>query len=84
MVKSHYQLEIHGSSSDVEIWIGDDKGYLVQQEEGILKTRLLPGKYTVEFGLGSQCYPIELDQDLHLTQHEIENGPTCERPSHYK
>lgn len=62
------------------IWIGDDNGHLVQQADGTLKTSLLAGEYTVEFGLGSQCYPIKLSQDLELSQSEIEAGPTCEQP----
>lgn len=78
--QQYYQLKIQGNSSNVEIWIGDDKGHPVQKEEGMLNTNLLAGKYTVEFDLGSQCYPIKLNQNLQLTQSEIEDGPTCERP----
>ncbi|MFH5885901.1 hypothetical protein ACG2F4_16455 [Halalkalibaculum sp. DA3122] len=78
--QQYYQLKIHGSSSDVEIWIGDNKGHPVQKAIGMLNTSLLAGKYTVEFGLGTQCYPINLSQNLQLTQSEIEAGPTCERP----
>ncbi|MCC5904972.1 MAG: hypothetical protein JJU13_02080 [Balneolaceae bacterium] len=78
--KRYYKLEIIGKSSDSEIWIGDDMGHLVQKAEGKLNTDLLPGKYTVEFELGSQCYPIILNHDTQLTQNEIEAGPACERP----
>lgn len=78
--KQYYQLTIHGNSSDTEIWIGDTEGHLVQKETGILRTSLLEGKYTVEFGLGTQCYPIDLDQNRQITQRDIEAGPTCERP----
>jgi hypothetical protein len=77
----YYQLKISGNSSDVEIWIVDDQGHPVQKEDGILNTSLLTGKYIVEFGLGTPYYPIKLNQNLQLTQSEIEAGPTCERPS---
>jgi hypothetical protein len=78
--QSYFQFKVHGSSSDVGIWIGDSRGHPVQKAEGILNTNLLAGKYIVEFGLGTQCYPIKLNQNLELTQSEIEDGPTCERP----
>lgn len=78
--KQYFQLKIDGTSSEVEIWLGDDGGHFVQKEEGVLDTSLLPDDYTVEFGLGTQCYPIKLREDTQLTQNEIEAGPTCERP----
>ncbi len=78
--KTYHRLEIEGNSPDVEIWLGDDEGFFVQKSEGILNTSLLEGKYVVEFGLGSTCYPITLSRDTRITQKEIEAGPTCERP----
>jgi hypothetical protein len=47
------KLTIDAGVSDIEIWIGDDKGNFVQKGVGFLETSLLPGKYTVEFGLGN-------------------------------
>src|ERR1700710_2519272 len=63
-----------------EIWLADDGGNLVQKETGRLDTRLLPGHYVVEFGLGTQTYPIELSGDSWFTRAEIEAGPVCPRP----
>jgi len=78
--QQYYQLKIHGNSSVVDIWIGDSEGHFVQKELGTLSTSLLAGFYTVEFGLATQRYPIKLDQNLQLTQRDIEAGPRCERP----
>jgi repressor LexA len=64
----------------VDIWLADNGGHLVQKETRKLETRLLPGRYVVEFGLGTQTYPIELSEDSSYTQAEIEAGPKCPRP----
>ncbi|WP_299696918.1 hypothetical protein [Hydrocarboniphaga sp.] len=64
----------------MDIWLADNDGHLVQKETGKLDTRLLPGSYVVEFGLGTQTYPINLSADSRYTQAEIEAGPTCPRP----
>lgn len=77
----YYQLQIQGDSVEVAIWIGDDGGHLVQKADGVLSTNLRAGRYIVEFGLGTQCYRIDLNQDLQLTQNEVEAGPRCERPT---
>ena len=47
---------------------------------GVLETSLLPGKYTVEFGLGSPCYPITLTGPSRYTQLQLEAEPSCPRP----
>lgn len=78
--KKYYQLVIQGNSPEIDIWLGDDEGHFVQKAQGELRTSLLEGKYIGEFGLGSKCYPINLNHDTWLTQNEIETGPTCERP----
>jgi hypothetical protein len=39
-----------------------------------LDTRLLPGRYTVQFGLGNPRYPVTLTKDSRFTQAEIEAG----------
>ncbi len=72
-------LVIVAASPAIEIWLGDDAGHLVQKEVGELRTRLLPGNYVVEFGLGSSPYPIHLTQASRYTQAELEAGPTCAR-----
>ena len=45
-----------------EVWLGDDRGHFVQEGFGTLRTSLLAGEYTVEFGLGTAPYPIRLDR----------------------
>jgi hypothetical protein len=57
------KLTIDAGVSDIEIWIGDDKGNFVQKGVGFLETSLLPGKYTVEFGLGNPKHIVELTKD---------------------
>jgi len=76
----YHRLVITAFSPATKIWLGDDGGHLVQAETGELDTNLMPGKYVVEFGLGTQTYPIELLAPRRYTQSEIEAGPICARP----
>ena len=76
----YYNLTIVAASPATEIWLGDDSGHFVQKEIGTLETSLLPGDYTVEFGLGASPYPIHLAQSSRYTQAELAAGPTCSRP----
>lgn len=76
----YYHLTIVASSPATDIWLGDDEGHFVQKEVGILKTSLLTGYYTVEFGLGTTTYPIHLAKSSRYTQQELAAGPTCSRP----
>jgi LexA DNA binding domain len=39
-----------------------------------------PGHYVVEFGFGTQTYPIHLVKDSEYSQAAIEDGPSCARP----
>jgi hypothetical protein len=77
---TYYDLVIVTTSPSTEIWLGDDRGSLVQHEVGTLETSLLPGDYVVEFCLGTTTYPIHLASSSRYTQEEIEAGPTCPRP----
>ncbi len=77
----YYSIEIEANSFDTEIWLGDDEAHLVQKEIGILKSSLMPGNYTVEFGLGQSCYPISLEENARYIQAELEAGPACKRSS---
>jgi len=76
----YYKLVIVATSPITEIWLGDDDGHLVQKEVGALRTSLLPGRHTVEFGLGSPPYPVHLTKASRYTQTELAAGPTCSRP----
>ncbi len=75
-----YRRLIIKASPGTEIWLADDGGHLVQKERGLLDTSLLPGDYVVEFGLGTQTYPICLTKDSEYSQAQIEAGPRCPRP----
>ena len=77
----YHSLVIEASAPHTEIWLGDDIGHFVQKAVGTLRTDLLPGKYTVEFTLGSTTYPVILDQPRHLTEGLLRSGPSCPRPS---
>lgn len=76
----YYELVIIAASPTTEIWLGDDGGHFVQKEIGDLRTSLLEGHYTVEFGLGSAPYPIHLTKATRYTQVELASGPICSRP----
>ena len=76
----YYGLIVVATSPTTEIWLGDDDGHFVQKEMGTLETSLLPGDYTVEFGLSSPPYPIHLAKASRYTQVELAAGPTCARP----
>jgi hypothetical protein len=75
-----YRRLVIRASPRTDIWLADDNGHLVQKERGTLDTSLLPGHYVVEFGLGTQTYPIHLVKDSEYSQAEIEAGPSCPRP----
>lgn len=76
----YFDLVVVSTSPTTAIWLGDDDGHLVQKEIGTLETSLLPGDYTVEFGLGTSPYPIHLTKASRYTQSELAAGPTCARP----
>ena len=40
----------------------------------------MPGDYAVEFGLGTQTYPVSLSGPARYTQAHLVAGPTCPRP----
>jgi hypothetical protein len=65
------QLVIVADSPATEIWLGNDHGHLIQKATGTLKASLVPGDYTVEFGLGSFPYPIRLEQKSRYTESEL-------------
>jgi len=76
----YFDLQITADSPATEIWLADDEGHLVLKEVGVLHEQLIPGDYVVEFGLGTTCYPIRLREDTRYTQHDLQAGPSCERP----
>jgi len=76
----YYRLVITASVPATKVWLGDDEGHLVQAEVGELDTNLMPRKYVVEFGLGTQTYPIELVAPRRYAQSEVEAGPIYARP----
>jgi hypothetical protein len=64
-------LVILADAPDTDIWLGNDHGHLIQRATGTLKASLVPGEYTVEFGLGSFPYPIRLEQSMEYRQSEL-------------
>lgn len=75
----YHGLVIMATCPETEMWLGDDRGHFVQKGTGTLRTSLLPGNYTVEFGLGTTPYPICLAAESRYTQAELAAGPTCAR-----
>ncbi|HTU88482.1 MAG TPA: hypothetical protein VMF69_00145 [Gemmataceae bacterium] len=64
------------------IWLVDDYWHPVQKAIGTLDTSVLRGRYFIELGesgLNGVAYPIELFDDLRLTQDLLEAGPECLR-----
>lgn len=76
----YYDLVIVAESPDTALWLGDDEGHFVEKETGTLSSRLLPGIYIVEFGLGTPQYEIDLSADSHYTERQLTAGePTPRR-----
>jgi hypothetical protein len=67
----HCELVITADLPTTEIWLGNDHGHLIERATGTLEARLVPGEYTVEFGLGSFPYPIRLEQPSRYGESEL-------------
>jgi hypothetical protein len=65
------ELVIVADAPSTEIWLGNDHGHLIQRATGALQAMLVPGDYTVEFGLGAFPYPIRLEQATHYKESEL-------------
>jgi len=78
--KVYRNLVIEAASPETAIWLGDDKGHLVQKEVEILDTDVPEGNYTVEFGLGTTTYATHLTADVRYTEEQIKKNPSCPRP----
>lgn len=76
----YHDLVIVATSKTTDIWLADDGGHLVQKEIGTLRTSLLPGYYTVEFGLGNPTYPIHLTKARKYAQAGLTASGPCPRP----
>ena len=76
----YHRLVISAARPETEIWLGDDEGHFVQKAVGELRTDLMSGDYVVEFGLGTQTYPVALPAPARVTQAQLDAGPTCPRP----
>lgn len=75
----YFEVVIVARSLSTDIWLAHE-GHLVQKSEGTLETSILPGRYTVEFGLGTKTFPLHVTQDVRWTEQEITAGPSCPRP----
>lgn len=78
----YFEVVIVARSPKTDIWLAHE-GHLVQKSDGVLETSILPGDYTVEFGLGSPTYPLHVTRDVRWTEEEITAGPPCSRPLPY-
>lgn len=78
--REYHRVFIQASESSTDIWIGDDHGHPVLSKAGSLDVHLLPGFYTVQFGLKSETYPLQLSAPVRRTEAEIRAGPTCPKP----
>ncbi|MDN5864301.1 MAG: hypothetical protein L0I62_03670 [Gammaproteobacteria bacterium] len=78
----YFEVVIVAQSPKTDIWLAHE-GHLVQKSDGTLETSILPGHYTVEFGLGSPTYPLRITHDVRWTEEEITAGPPCPRPIPY-
>lgn len=78
--RKYLELEITADTPTTEIWLGDSDGHLVQKSVGVLRSSLLPGQYVAEFGLGTPCYRVPLDQEARYTQSELRKSGAIERP----
>ncbi len=70
------------ADSETVIWLVDDCWHPVHKAIGTLDTRVLRGRYFIELGEAGPsgvAYPMELFQDLRLTQEVLEAGPACQR-----
>jgi hypothetical protein len=76
----YFEVVIVARSPDTDIWLGDDRGHLVQKSEGTLETSIRPGHYTVEFGLGTRTFPLRVTENVRWTEEDISTGPSCPRP----
>jgi hypothetical protein len=79
--REYHRVFIQASESSTDIWIGDDHGHPVLRKFGSLDVHLLPGFYTVQFGLKSETYPLRLNAPIRRTEAEIRAGPTCPKPA---
>lgn len=78
----YFEVVIVARSPKTDIWLAHE-GHLVQKSDGTLETSILPGHYTVEFGLGSATYPLHVSRDIRLTEDEVTAGSPCPRPIPY-
>lgn len=75
----YFEVVIVARSPGTDIWLAHE-GHLVQKSDGTLETSIVPGHYTVEFGLGNPTYPLHVTRNLRLSEEEITAGPSCPRP----
>lgn len=71
--RKYHSLKITATNPK-DIWLSDDEGNLVQHEDVLMDTSLIPGDYFVEFGLGNKQYPIKLDKNLEFKQSDFEGN----------
>jgi hypothetical protein len=82
MTEAVYHQLVVVTDPKTDIWLVDDCWHPVQKAIGTLDTIVRHGRYFIELGaagLDGVAYPIELFDDLRLTQYLLEDGPACQR-----
>lgn len=69
--RKYHNLKITANKPK-DIWLSDGFS-LVQKEDNVINTSLIPGHYFVEFGLGNKRHPIYLNKDLEFKQSDFES-----------
>lgn len=67
-MSTHKKLRVITRTPDVEVWVGDEEGNFVCKGVGGLDEGLLPGKYTVSFGLKGKKHEVVLDPEWDETE----------------
>ena len=78
----YHRLVVTATDRHTDFWLVDDHWHPVQKATGVLDTRVLAGRYFVEFGpVGPVrlAYSVELACDRRLTQCDLEGGLSCPR-----
>lgn len=65
MSPKYKTLKVIAQNPEIEIWVGDGEGNFVCKDVGTLEEGLLPGEYTIEFGLGTFKHRVQLYSDMH-------------------
>lgn len=76
----YFKLSIWSTDMLSEIWVGDEDGNFVAKDIGWLNEGLEAGTYVVQIGsLKAPKHYIDLEEDLHITEKQLESMPMTSR-----